>query len=463
MLHRLMWLVKSLLMRLTQARRVLLALALVLVLSGLQRVEFGSVRVGFPLSRTIGDILLFVLLMLELKDKLLARDELEAGRKVQIALIPERAFREGMGSVAVHRGNDVGGESHRVMRARARAALLMVKLQATLRALVPQFDTFSELGAALNRILVRDGLPNRFATLVYLVLTSDSGDVRLLNAGHMPPLVIRGRTIEELPRGSTALGLMPDAPFTEQQLVLSPGDVIVVYSDGITEAMNLSGEFFGDERLRAGIETAGQLARHQRPHPADPRNLRRNATPPTTYRRNAGTSAQAGRAFGIRRREERLCRGRRRLRSAAATFTSCPGLTLCDPAGRNAGSQPGHDPTVRSFRGLRENDPHAINRHSQFECVAIDALRTGGNPIVVHAGEDREALNERVPCAGGRILDRDALGASRRGTMACWSWPRGPARERSRSVVVGYPAPVIVPRQLDVQLLGAGRARRTGR
>ena len=67
----------------------------------------------------------------------------------------------------------------------------MVKLQATLRALAPQFDTLGDLGSAVNRILQRDGLPNRFATLVYLVLTERSGEVRVLNGGHMPPVVVR--------------------------------------------------------------------------------------------------------------------------------------------------------------------------------------------------------------------------------------------------------------------------------
>jgi len=276
MLVRLVWLVKSLLMRLTAARRVLLALALVLVLLGMEHVQVGTVRVSFPVSRVLGDLLLFLVLMLELKDKLLARDELEAGRKVQLALMPERSPSVNGWDLWLYTepANDVGGDliDHLPIDDRHHgvtlgdvagkalpAALLMVKLQATLRALVPQFDTFTDLGAALNRILVRDGLPNRFATLVYLVLTCDSGEVRVLNAGHMPPLVIRRCTTEEMPRGSTALGLMPQATYVEQRLELSPGDVILVYSDGITEAMNLSGDFFGDERLRACIqETTGQ-------------------------------------------------------------------------------------------------------------------------------------------------------------------------------------------------------------
>jgi phosphoserine phosphatase RsbU/P len=274
-LHRLWWLVKSLLMKLTPARRVLLALSLILIASGLERVEFDAFRFSFRFS-IVGVVLLFLVLMLELKDKQLARDELEAGRKVQLALMPARSPRVPGWDLWLYTepANDVGGDlvdhlqidaqHHGVALADVAgkalpAALLMAKLLATLRALVPQVGTLSELGAAVNHILQRDGLPNRFATLVYLVLTSDAGQVRVLNAGHMPPLVVRGRTVEELPRGSVALGIVADATFPEQRVDLAEGDVLAVYSDGITEAMNPTGEFFGEDKLRALLrETAGQ-------------------------------------------------------------------------------------------------------------------------------------------------------------------------------------------------------------
>ena len=103
-------------------------------------------------------------------------------------------------------------------------------------------------------------LPSRFATLVYLVLTPESGHMRLLNAGHPPPYVMRRGAIEELPRGSIALGILADATFSEQQVDLGPGDVLVAYSDGVTEAANSAGEFFGEDRLKEAIlETAGQV------------------------------------------------------------------------------------------------------------------------------------------------------------------------------------------------------------
>lgn len=126
----------------------------------------------------------------------------------------------------------------------------MVKLQATLRALVPQTES---LGASVSGILRRDGLPNRFATLVYLVLSEGAGDLRMPNAGHMPPVVMRGGGLERLPPTSMALGMMPDVTFTEQRVHLAEGDVFVAYSDGVTEAMNAAEDFFGDERLDAVI------------------------------------------------------------------------------------------------------------------------------------------------------------------------------------------------------------------
>jgi serine phosphatase RsbU (regulator of sigma subunit) len=128
-------------------------------------------------------------------------------------------------------------------------------------------DILASLGAEVNQIFCRDGLPNRFASLVYLVLEADGGRVRLLNAGHHPPLLVRGSTTSELPRGTLALGLSPKALYEEQQFDLDPGDLLLVYSDGLTEARNEYGAFFGEERLNdllcrmkgRSAQTAGQL------------------------------------------------------------------------------------------------------------------------------------------------------------------------------------------------------------
>ena len=264
--HRFWRLIKSLLMKLTPTRRVMLALGLFLMAF---QFEYTGAHVSVNF-RWLGDLLLVLVLTLELKDKLIARNELEAGRAVQLALLPQKQPTVPGWDVWLYTqpANDVGGDLVDYMRVdevrhglalgdvagkALPAALLMVKLQATLRALIPQAESLSDFGAAVNRILARDGLINRFATLVYLLLTVDSGAVRLLNAGHPPPLLVRGQQLEELPRGSIALGILPEASFVEQHVELQSGDVLIVYSDGVTEASNAADDFFGDERLRTAI------------------------------------------------------------------------------------------------------------------------------------------------------------------------------------------------------------------
>jgi phosphoserine phosphatase RsbU/P len=276
--HLTVWVLKSLFLKLTPARRVLLVLSFVLMW---QSVDFGSranaapqISIRFPF---FGVLTLLLILILELKDKLLAREELEAGRSVQRALMPEASPAIPGWDVWLftRSANDVGGDLVDYVPLGGRrhglvlgdvagkglpAALLMAKLQSTLRALAGGELPLAALGEQMNRILYRDGLANRFATLVYLDIGEPSGAVRLLNAGHPPPLVLRGATLDELPNGGTALGMMPEATFFEQGLELAEGDVLMVYSDGLTEAMNEEEEFFGDERLRARLPPLAGLA-----------------------------------------------------------------------------------------------------------------------------------------------------------------------------------------------------------
>jgi sigma-B regulation protein RsbU (phosphoserine phosphatase) len=273
------WLLKSLFLKLTPARRVLLALSFVLMWQATSFESRGNgpqISIHFPF---LGILTLLLILMLELKDKLLAREELEAGRSVQRALMPDTspAIRGWDVWLFTRSANDVGGDLVDYVPLGERryafalgdvagkglpAALLMAKLQSTLRALAADEDSLADLGRKMNRILCRDGLPNRFATLVYLDVGEESGCVRVMNAGHPPPLVLRGAALEELPNGAMALGMMPDALFSEQRVDLANGDALIVFSDGLTEAMNGGDEFFGDERLRARLPgLAGMSAR----------------------------------------------------------------------------------------------------------------------------------------------------------------------------------------------------------
>lgn len=260
------WLIKSLFLKLTPVRRILVVLSCLLIIqSNTIGFEGSNVNVTSDTGKA-GFILLLFVLMLELKDKMTAQSELAAGRVVQRALMPKRnpvvpgweiwmiaqPANEVSGDFVDYLaldGERFGLALGDVAGKGLKAALLMVKLQATLRALAAEFDSLAELGAKLNAILRRDGLPDSFASLVYLELQPDSGSVRLLNAGHMPPLRFDASKLEEIAPHATALGLMSEARFVEQEIELQPGETLLIYSDGLTEARDEAGDFFGEERL----------------------------------------------------------------------------------------------------------------------------------------------------------------------------------------------------------------------
>lgn len=273
------WLLKSLFLKLTPFRRVVFLVAMVLVMASPRVSTGGGTSISVD-GQMFSMFLLVALLMLELKDKLLARHELEAGRAVQRALMPERCPSLAGWDVWLYTrpANDVGGDlvdclelgPGRVAFTLADvagkalpAALLMAKVQSTLRALATDAPSLSFLAAKSNDILCRDGLPNRFATLLYFDLRDNENTVRLVNGGHMPPVLVSAGGYHELQRGDMALGMMPGASYREQQHEVKPGEMLIAYSDGLTEALNAAGEFYGEDRLRADFARLAPLtAKH---------------------------------------------------------------------------------------------------------------------------------------------------------------------------------------------------------
>jgi serine phosphatase RsbU (regulator of sigma subunit) len=130
------------------------------------------------------------------------------------------------------------------------AALLMSSLHASIHAQTGSHDSLVETISAVNRYLA-DNIPsNRFVTLFYAELDPESGAVSFLNAGHNPPLIVHAAgTVEQLASGGLPLGIKADADYREGRTNLAPGDVLVIYSDGVTEAASPSGEEFGPTRL----------------------------------------------------------------------------------------------------------------------------------------------------------------------------------------------------------------------
>ncbi len=262
------WLLKSLILRLSPTRRLMLLLSIWLIIMGDVSFRASDVDMSFHISK-LGYLVLLVVLMLELKDKLLAKDELAVGRAVQLALMPcESPPTPGWDVWLFTRpANDVGGDLvdfipltegasglalGDVSGKGLGAALLMAKLQATLRAFAPEAagqGALATLAERVNRLLCRDGLANRFATLLVLRIEPGSGLVRLANGGHMPPLALIEGELRRLPPVAPLLGVLPEAKYVEQEVLLGPGDLLVAYSDGVTEAMDKDEQFYGEERL----------------------------------------------------------------------------------------------------------------------------------------------------------------------------------------------------------------------
>lgn len=261
------WLLKNMLLKLTPLRRVLFLVGVVFLLLRVTVTDIDGVQVRSNWE-IVGALLILLVLMLELKDKVLARDELEAGRKVQDALKPPRSPHVPGWSLWLFSrpANEVGGDLVDYIGIRGdrlgvvladvtgkglTAALLMAKLQATIRALAPDASSVSGLLTKVNEIIHRDSPRSIFASLLYVEITPSADMLRFANAGHHPPILLRKEGLTEMPKGETAIGLTDQTSYNEHRITLQTGEVFLAYSDGLTEARNERGDFYGTERLRA--------------------------------------------------------------------------------------------------------------------------------------------------------------------------------------------------------------------
>ena len=130
------------------------------------------------------------------------------------------------------------------------AAILCSMVQGVLFAEALRHDSLSECMERVNKYLVQRTGSNKFITLFYGVF-SPAGELRFVNAGHNPPYLVHpdGRC-EELSSESVVLGAFDFAKYEEKSLYLQPGDLVCLYTDGVTEARNQDGELLGEEKLR---------------------------------------------------------------------------------------------------------------------------------------------------------------------------------------------------------------------
>ena len=205
------------------------------------------------------------------------RRELDEARRIQAALLPQALPALAGHSLAAlwQPAREVAGDYYDVLPLDGGrvalciadvagkgmpAALLMSNLQATVKAFAAGDPAPAELCERVNRAFAGNLAPGRFITLFYARFDPPRGRLEWANAGHNPPLLLRADgTASWLAANGPLLGPFADATFTADTAELAPGDRLVLYTDGVTEAQDTSGEFFGEERLRGALEGAASL------------------------------------------------------------------------------------------------------------------------------------------------------------------------------------------------------------
>jgi len=138
------------------------------------------------------------------------------------------------------------------------AALLMASLRASLRGItIDGSGDLAKMMGRINGLVYESSASNRYATFFFATLDPFTRELRYVNAGHNAPMLVRGgsRDVVRLDAGGTPVGLLPSASYEAQSVTLGPGDLLLCYTDGISEAMNLADEEWGEERMLQAVKT----------------------------------------------------------------------------------------------------------------------------------------------------------------------------------------------------------------
>ena len=136
----------------------------------------------------------------------------------------------------------------------AAAGLLGARVQEIFAFRAPGSDPATTI-ATVNTAMVKKGLEARFVTLFYGILTQN-GELTYCNAGHNPPLLIGKDGVRKLTTGGLIVGLFGEATYEQEVVTLHPGDTLITFSDGVSEAWNVEGTEFGDERILECLHTS---------------------------------------------------------------------------------------------------------------------------------------------------------------------------------------------------------------
>ena len=281
-------------LKLSPARRAIYGIGLLLALVGFLQLfrgigsaslplpfsPTGDISIGVPapafadgaLTLFVAFVLVNLLVLLEVADRLSLKNDLEVARGIQSAMLPQATYSDQcLEAFGLTRpANTVGGDFYDILpRPDGRlvvavgdvagkgspAALLMALLLAIFRTLLDEGLEGADLARRLNLQVSRHAPASRFITLFLAACDPCTGRLVYVNAGHMPALVRRssGR-VERLTEGDIALGMFEQSQYTAHETWLQPGETVVLYSDGVTEAENHHGQPFEETGLTRVIQ-----------------------------------------------------------------------------------------------------------------------------------------------------------------------------------------------------------------
>lgn len=273
--------------KLSPARRVLLLAALILLLIPHAGFQFtgdnGKVYVEEFDLHFWGALLLLILLILEIGDRVVMKRDLQIAREIQTWLLPGAPPQiPGLSiAYATRPANTVAGdyydvfprpgktsEDNRIVLAVADvagksipAAMLMATFQASLKTLSTAQVALPELAANMNRYACSNSQGGlRFTTAFLAEYDAAHRTVHYINAGHNNPILRRSSgQIERLDVGGLPFGILPESKYEAATITLAPGDWLVIFTDGLVEAVNARDEEYGEFRLLSGIEASKLL------------------------------------------------------------------------------------------------------------------------------------------------------------------------------------------------------------
>ena len=264
----------AIVMKLSPAKRVVLLIGLVLLLIDNMTFGNGDGQVTIE-TRLLGGLLILMILLLETADRVTMKRDLEIAREIQHWLVPSEAPKvPGLDIAFVTRpANTVAGDYYDVIPRGINgkqllviadvagksmpAALLMATFQASLKTLSATSPDLCELVCGLNRYACDHSIRgSRFTTAFLAEYDPATRELKYVNAGHNPPLRLRGIDVESLTVGGVPLGILKEANYEAGSTTLAPGDTLAIYTDGVVEAENVGGAEFGDQRMIAALRAA---------------------------------------------------------------------------------------------------------------------------------------------------------------------------------------------------------------